>query len=648
MANAATNSNFPNDVDVIKAGQDNYPQLMADAMTKVQKSLTGQGAALPSGFFATNPPLGTQASPVQGVVRIWGGGFFDPDAPQNPNAGGTDLQLLQGAVNAAQSTTAPGLVWITRTYTTNGQLSITATVYMMGPGTVIEANGTNQSTLIDARTNANNCVFAFFTLDGNRANNTGSQMMNLVLTTDHLVYGVTFQHSPGHGLRMANSVATNRHGGRADSCRATDIKGTAFDCETGTQMRVYNCQIQNVVTGGQCILFNNAADCIAMNNQVGPGLVSGVQGIKALAGADRCIIANNKIVGNDDCIQVLASHCIVTGNSITGDGVGTGGQGISLLTNASYCVVANNNILGNQTNNATPNIGIACDIVNVGTQRGHLIIGNTCRQCGSFGISVGGSSGKARRITIVDNVCLDNFSYGLKLTVGDIDGVYAEGNQLFGNLPGPYANDGTATNVVLRNNPGLNPVGPTAFALAATTVLAGNPTPYDGTLYLGGGTMTGFALGGVKVPVNSAFSTATTGGTLADATTFFYRVSALNSAGETLASTETSIATGSGGNLNTVTVKWGFVTGATGYNVYGRTTGAELKIATNVQDNQFIDTGAVTPSGALPGADTTGNASIGITAAAPAGAVHSIRLAALQNYKATYSVTPTSVVFVAD
>lgn len=106
----------------------------------------------------------------------------------------------------------------------------------------------------------------------------------------------------------------------------------------------------------------------------------------------------------------------------------------------------------------------------------------------------------------------------------------------------------------------------------------------------------------LATPVNSAFSTLTTGGTLA-AATYFYRVSATDANGETLASTETSQATT--GTTSTVTVNWGAVTGATGYKVYGRTTGAELLIAAVGNVTTYTDTGSITPSGALPAANTT-------------------------------------------
>ena len=102
----------------------------------------------------------------------------------------------------------------------------------------------------------------------------------------------------------------------------------------------------------------------------------------------------------------------------------------------------------------------------------------------------------------------------------------------------------------------------------------------------------------LAVPVNAAFTQGA--GTLGTAT-YYYRVSALNAQGETLASTETSLAiTGPAG----VNVNWGAVAGATGYKVYGRSTGAELLIATVGAVTTYLDDGSITPSGALPSAST--------------------------------------------
>lgn len=89
-------------------------------------------------------------------------------------------------------------------------------------------------------------------------------------------------------------------------------------------------------------------------------------------------------------------------------------------------------------------------------------------------------------------------------------------------------------------------------------------------------------------------------GSLANGT-YYYRVSAFNESGETLAHTESSFATTSGG----VNVTWEAVTGAQGYKIYGRSTGAELYMATVYNVLTWEDDGSVTPAGALPSSNTT-------------------------------------------
>ena len=112
----------------------------------------------------------------------------------------------------------------------------------------------------------------------------------------------------------------------------------------------------------------------------------------------------------------------------------------------------------------------------------------------------------------------------------------------------------------------------------------------------------------VTTTSNQTFSTATSGGSCTDSTTYYYRVAAMNALGTALASAETSITTGvSGTNINTVTVKWNNVFGATGYKVYGRTTGAEQLIATVTGNSTaaYTDTCTISPSGNLPTSNTT-------------------------------------------
>lgn len=111
----------------------------------------------------------------------------------------------------------------------------------------------------------------------------------------------------------------------------------------------------------------------------------------------------------------------------------------------------------------------------------------------------------------------------------------------------------------------------------------------------------------LPAPGQPTLAVSTTGGTLPPSGSYGYRVSAVNAAGETLASTEATINYGGGGSsTRSITVAWGAVAGATGYNVYGRTISGELKMTpAPITATSFVDTGSVTPSGALPSSNTT-------------------------------------------
>lgn len=111
----------------------------------------------------------------------------------------------------------------------------------------------------------------------------------------------------------------------------------------------------------------------------------------------------------------------------------------------------------------------------------------------------------------------------------------------------------------------------------------------------------------LATPVQAAATTSTAGGTgLAASTTYFYRVSALNALGETLASNEVSILTGAGAT-NSNTVNWGLVAGATNYRIYrGLAANAQNVFYTVGAVNVFVDTGAAATQGFPAAANTTG------------------------------------------
>ena len=100
--------------------------------------------------------------------------------------------------------------------------------------------------------------------------------------------------------------------------------------------------------------------------------------------------------------------------------------------------------------------------------------------------------------------------------------------------------------------------------------------------------------------------TAASGGTLTQSTTYYYRVAALNAQGSTLPCPEVSGTTGTNGSGNlSMQISWSAVANATGYNIYGRTTGAEQLIATVGAVTSYTDTGSISPSGSMPTSDTT-------------------------------------------
>jgi len=118
----------------------------------------------------------------------------------------------------------------------------------------------------------------------------------------------------------------------------------------------------------------------------------------------------------------------------------------------------------------------------------------------------------------------------------------------------------------------------------------------------------------LAVPVNSTFTDVGTGGSLAFNTHYYYKITAYNAVGETTASAETNQVTANdAANTHKMTLTWSQVPGATGYKIYGRSTGAELFIAGVVGETTltYTDDGSITPAGALPGGNTTGQANVG-------------------------------------
>lgn len=122
---------------------------------------------------------------------------------------------------------------------------------------------------------------------------------------------------------------------------------------------------------------------------------------------------------------------------------------------------------------------------------------------------------------------------------------------------------------------------------------------------IGGGGLMGLAIEVLPPPVQAAGSTSAAGGTLADGA-YRYYVTAVNANGETTISNEITI-TAAGGGTSVNTVNWAAVTGATSYNIYrtaaGGAAGTQLLLSADTA-SPFLDTGALTPSGAFPTVNT--------------------------------------------
>lgn len=110
----------------------------------------------------------------------------------------------------------------------------------------------------------------------------------------------------------------------------------------------------------------------------------------------------------------------------------------------------------------------------------------------------------------------------------------------------------------------------------------------------------------LNAPSAPTVGSSPTGGTLT-AATYAYRVSAIGTNGETLATSEASVVVASG-TTNKVTITWTAVPGAIGYYVYGRTAGTTKRMAqVGALTLTYTDDGSVTPNAAISPITNAGN-----------------------------------------
>lgn len=114
----------------------------------------------------------------------------------------------------------------------------------------------------------------------------------------------------------------------------------------------------------------------------------------------------------------------------------------------------------------------------------------------------------------------------------------------------------------------------------------------------------------LAAPTIGAVTTSTTGGSIGAGVATSYKVTAFHANGETLPSSAAGVTTGAG-TTNSTVVNWSKVVGATGYRIYGRTSGSWGLLAEVGDVNAYTDPGTPAPGAAPPGANTTGSLTTG-------------------------------------
>jgi len=108
--------------------------------------------------------------------------------------------------------------------------------------------------------------------------------------------------------------------------------------------------------------------------------------------------------------------------------------------------------------------------------------------------------------------------------------------------------------------------------------------------------------------ISSFGSASTSGGHLVGGTTYYYEVTSVTGAGESVAGSESSYTPPTGTSTNQITLNWPAVAGATGYKIYRSTTeGGEQLLATVGAVTSYADNTGAAPSGPPPSGAGSGN-----------------------------------------
>ncbi len=196
-----------------------------------------------------------------------------------------------------------------------------------------------------------------------------------------------------------------------------------------------------------------------------------------------------------------------------------------------------------------------------------------------------------------------NPSTSIALTFGYFGGTVYENGEPVTVAAGTATMVASTTNYVQRTNQGVVSVNQTGFTqgyVPMATVVTNAGAIIQVTDSRPSDRLGGRSIMNVGAPTGVGVTTSGSAGSLAASTAYTYQVSAVYPWGESAASAPVSVTTGTG-STNENTISWTLPAQATAAKVYGRTSGGELFIATVAAGtDSYLDTGSVTPAGALP------------------------------------------------
>ena len=274
------------------------------------------------------------------------------------------------------------------------------------------------------------------------------------------------------------------------------------------------------------------------------------------------------------------------------------GVGSKSLQNNTYgqqnVAVGASALLANTTGNQNTSLGYNSNPAST-TGSQNTSVGSLALQYNSTGTlntAIGASAlSNSSNVSAVQNTAL-GYSAGSSLTSGS-------SNVFIGYQAGSSGQTGASSNTVA--------IGALASTTASNQVVLGARYVTETRLQTPSVYGTNSILTALVPPTVSSTSTATTGGTLAQNTTYYYVITSVNAAGvESVQSTTASRITGNTTATNTITLNWLTVNGANNYKIYRNTSDSWasgsllLTTLTTGTTVTYVDTGTATTTGLPP------------------------------------------------